>query len=246
MRWQLLPHPDEVPSELHDLLVRERVSFARALDSTRGGWISDDLLAQAEAQRREDLLVHQALNILNRSRSAARFGPSMVRDIRHHFGSQQQFAELALEYLHGLADQGRTANAALQAGESGLGAIDEDSRLVIDNGRVLELDGILRCYIGCATYLSGEIDQEHVVRLDPLRRMVTLFTLSGKRTPFPETNTSITIDLKRQDVSVRNDHRVLVRKADVFGMAARSRQRSREVERRVREGIDEAKVLVRL
>jgi DNA phosphorothioation-associated putative methyltransferase len=241
-----MPHPDEVPSELHDLLVRERVSFARALDSTRGGWISDDLLAQAEAQRREDLLVHQALNILNRSRSAARFGPSMVRDIRHHFGSQQQFAELALEYLHGLADQGRTANAALQAGESGLGAIDEDSRLVIDNGRVLELDGILRCYIGCATYLSGEIDQEHVVRLDPLRRMVTLFTLSGKRTPFPETNTSITIDLKRQDVSVRNDHRVLVRKADVFGMAARSRQRSREVERRVREGIDEAKVLVRL
>lgn len=241
-----MPHPDEMPSDVHELLVRERVSFARALDASRGGKISDGLLVQVEAERREDLLVHQALNILNRSRSAGRPGPSMVRDIRHHFGSQQQFAEQALEYLHGLADQDRTAHAALQAAENGLGAIDEDGRLVIDSGRVPELDGILRCYIGCAVYLSGEIDQEHIVRLDPLRRRVTLFAISGKRTPFPETNTSVAIDLKRQDVGMRSDRRVLVRKADVFGMAARSRQRSLEAERRIRNGIDEARVLAKL
>jgi DNA phosphorothioation-associated putative methyltransferase len=241
-----MPHPDEMASDVHDLLVRERVSFARALDATRGGGISENLLAEAEAQRREDLLVHQALNILNRSRTATRPGPSMVRDIRHHFGSQQNFAEQALEYLHGLADQNRTADAALQAAATGLGAIDEDGRLVIDSGRVPELEGILRCYIGCAAYLSGEIDQEHIVRLDPLRRRVTLFAVSGKRTPFPETNASVTIDLKRQDVRVRDDRRVLVRKADVFGMAPRSRQRLLEVERRMRDGVDEAKVLAKL
>lgn len=95
-----------------------------------------------------------------------------------------------------------------------------------------------------AGYLSGEVEGEHVVRLDPLRRRTTLFPLLSS--PFPRTETSITIDLKRQDVTVRPDPRVLVRKADVFGMPPRSRQRSREAERRTTSGDVEAKVLVRL
>lgn len=241
-----MPHPDEMPSDVHDLLVSERISFARALDATRGRGISEVLLAQAEAQRREDLLVHQALNILNRSRSATRPGPSMVRDIRHHFGSQQHFAEQAMEYLHGLADPHHTADAILRASECGLGAIDEDGRLVIDGRRVGELEGILRCYIGCALYLSGEMEEEHIVRIDPLHRRATIFRITGKRSSFPETNSSVTIDLKRQDVIVRSDRRVLLRKADVFGMSARSRQRSLEVARQIQDGIHEAKVLVRV
>lgn len=241
-----MPHPDEISSDVHDILVRERVSFARALDATRGGGISDELLAQAEAQRREDLLVHQALNILNRSRSAARPGPSIVRDIRHLFGSQQQFIEQAMEYLHGLSDPHRTVDAILRASKSGLGAIDEDGRLVIDNRRVAELEGIIRCFIGCALYLSGEMNDEHIIRVHPMRRRATLFRISGRRNSFPETDTSVTIDLKRQNVIVQSDRRILLRKADVFGMPARSHQRSIELERKIQECINEDKVFVRI
>jgi hypothetical protein len=132
-----------------------------------------------------------------------------------------------------------------RAANAGLGAIDEDGRLVIDSERVAELEGVLRCYVGCALYLSGDIDQAHIVRLDPLRRRTTLFPLTGRHQPFPETSTSITADLKRQNVTIRTDHRVLVRKADVFGMAPRSRQRSIEAQRRSVMGIDAARVLVR-
>lgn len=240
-----LPHSDEMPPGIHDLLAVERVSFARALEASQDASINEELFARAAAERHEDLLVHQALNILNRSRTAARPSPAMVRDIRHHFGSQQQFAEQALEYLHALADPQRTAAAMHRAADGGLGAIDEDGRLVIDSRRVVNLEGLLRCYVGCALYLSGDIEQEHIVRLDPLRRRTTLFPLSGKSLPFPETGTSITIDLKRQDVIIRDDPRVLVRKADVFGMAPRSRQRSIEAERRTASGEDEARVLIR-
>ncbi|MET3761880.1 DNA phosphorothioation-associated putative methyltransferase [Sphingomonas sp. UYEF23] len=240
-----LPHPDEMEPGLHDLLAAERVSFARAIEASRDDGIDAGLFAQAATERREDLLVHQALNILNRSRTAARPSPAIVRDIRHHFGSQQQFGEQALEYLHALADPQRTVIAMRRAAASGLGALDEDERLVIDSKRVSELEGVLRCYVGCALYLSGDIEQEHLVRLDPLRRRTTLFPLAGRRQPFPETNISITIDLKRQDFVVRTDSRVLVRKADVFGMARRSRQRSLEEQHRITNGNGEVKVLVR-
>jgi DNA phosphorothioation-associated putative methyltransferase len=241
-----LPHPDELPSDVHDLLAAERISFARAIEASHDACIGTELFARAAAERREDLLVHQALNILNRSRTAARLSPTMVRDIRQHFGSQQQFGEQALEYLHALADPQRTVTAMQRAAEAGLGAIDEDGRLVINSERVAELEGVLRCYVGCALFLSGDIEQEHIVRLDPLRRRTTLFSLTGRRQPFPVTGTSITIDLKLQDVIIRTDARVLIRKADVFGMALRSRQRSIEAERRSGSSEKAAKVFVKM
>jgi len=240
-----LPHADEMPSDVHDLLATERVSFARALETSLDIGIDPDLFARTASERREDLLVHQALNILNRSGTAARPSPAMVRDIRQHFGSQQQFAEQALEYLHALAEPQRTVAAMHRAADANLGAIDEDGRLVIDSDRVVNLEGVLRCYVGCALYLSGDIDQEHIVRLDPVRRRTTLFPIERRRQPFPEISTSITIDLKRQDVTIRSDPRVLIRRADVFGMAPRSRQRELEAIRRAAKGDDMAKVLVR-
>lgn len=240
-----LPHSDEVSSDVHDLLAAQRVSFARAIEASHDAGIDAQLFARAASERHEDLLVHQALNILNRSRTAARPSPAMVRDIRQHFGSLHQFGEQALEYLHALADPQRTVAALQRASYAGLGAIDEDGRLVIDSERVAELEGVLRCYVGCALYLSGDIEQEHIVRLDPLRRRTTIFPLRGRHKPFPETETSITIDLKRQDVIIRDDPRILVRKADVFGMTRRSRQRTIEAERRATSGEALARVLVR-
>jgi DNA phosphorothioation-associated putative methyltransferase len=86
-----LPHPDEMPSNVHAFLAAERVSFAQALEASLDAGIDAELFVRAAAERREDLLVHQALNILNRSRTATRPSPAMVRDIRQQFGSQQQF-----------------------------------------------------------------------------------------------------------------------------------------------------------
>lgn len=229
------PHPDEVPAAIHEELVTERVSFARALELSLDDHSDIDAIRAVGEQRREDLLVHQALNILNRTRSAARFSPAMMRDIRHHFGSQQQLAEQALEYLHALADAGRSVAAMKRAADAGIGTLDEDGRLVVPSSRMDELEGTLRCYHGCAVHLSGDLTNEHLVRLDPLRRRTTLFPLLDRRVPFPMTSGSVTIDLKRQDVVVRDDPRVLVRKADVFGLPAKSRQRHHEAVRRADE-----------
>jgi DNA phosphorothioation-associated putative methyltransferase len=240
-----MPQADELPSGVHDRLAQERVSLSRAIDAAKDV-IDEEAFRSAAVGRREDLLVHQALNVLNRTRSASRPGASIVRDIRHHFGSQQQFAEQALEYLRALADPSRTAEAMVRSAEKGLGALDEDGRLVIDGDRVEQLEGVLRCYHGCAAFFVGELGQDHVARLDPVRRQVSLFRLEDRRSPFPVITATVMVDLKRQNVIMRDERRMLVRKADVFGVSVRSRQRGAERDRRAAEGWSEEKVLIRL
>lgn len=117
---------------------------------------------------------------------------------------------------------------------------------MIDGDRVEQLEGVLRCYHGCAAFFVGELGQEYIARLDPVRRQVSLFRVEDRRSPFPIMTGSVTVDLKRQNVIMRDERRMLVRKADVYGLPARSRQRGAERDRRAAERWAEAKALVRL
>lgn len=240
-----LPHPDEMPSAVHDLLTRERVSFARALDTCLASNIDRQAFDLAVRDAREDLLVHQALGALNRTKSAARPGTSMVRDIRSHFGSQQNLSEQAMEYLRALADPQRTVAAMRECADRGLGSLDEDERLVVDGSRIERLSGSLRCYAGCAAHLAGEVDENDVVRLDPARKKLTIFKTESRKDTFPAITSSITVDLRRQDVSLRVENRVLVRKSAVFGASTRSKQLKLEAEFAQAQGLAPQKIIMR-
>lgn len=240
-----LPHAEEMPSSVHDLLASERVSFARAVDTCVASILDRDAFKLAERDSREDLLVHHALGALNRTKSAARPSPPMVRDVRTHFGSQQQLAEQALEYLHALADTRRTLDAMRDCAERGLGTLDEDQRLVIDGSRIEGLSGPLRCYTGCASYLAGEVDDGDLVRLDPLRKRLTIFRLADRKIPFPAITSSVSVDLRRQDVILLAEDRILIRKSQVFRCSTRSKQRQLEVEMAERLGLAPDKIIAR-
>lgn len=240
-----MPHPDELAADVHHELASERVSFARALEACRATALDEAELATAAERRREDLLVHHALGILNRTRSSSRPSSAMVRDMRALFGSQREMAEQALEYLHALADPQRTIAAMERSAAEGLGILDEDGRLVVSGDGVEALSGTLRCYIGCGVHFVGELDDVHLVRLDPIRKRLALFPLSKPRSTFPVVERSFTVDLKRQDVALRDERRLLVRKADVFAMSARSKQRQAEKALRDELGLEPKKVLAR-
>lgn len=239
------PQSDELPERARDLLSGQRISFVRALHAATENLVDATIFEKSAAQRREDLILHQALNLLNRSQSSARYSVSTVRDIRHHFGGARNLEEQAVVYLKALADPKVTASAMRDAANGGVGAMDEYGRLVVDSGRLLELNGLLRCYLGCAGYLFGEFGDNRIIRLDPFRRRVTLFHTKSRRTPFPEIDGSVEIDLRRQEVVLRDDVRVLVRKADVLGFSPRSKQRRIEAERRNHEGYSLEQVLIR-
>lgn len=139
----------------------------------------------------------------------------------------------------------RTVAAMRDCAGRGLGALDEDQRLVVDAERLEKLSGPLRCYAGCAMHLAGEVDDGHIVRLDPMRKRLTIFRLADGKDAFPAITSSIAVDLRRQDVSLRNEDRVLVRKSVVFGMSARSKQRKLEWEKAEEVGIPSERVMIR-
>lgn len=240
------PQADELTSAANDELSAQKVSLARAIETALETALSADELAAAAAGRREDLLVHHALDRLNRSASAARPSAAMVRDIRTHFGSQKELSLQALEYLHGLADEARVRAAMDQAVAEGLGLLDHRQRLIVDGERAETLPGLLRCYFGCATFLAGEPEGPFVLRVDPSRKRLTMWPLVNPQEVLPQTELSIRIDLRRQDVSVRPDARRLLRKGELQGLRPRSKQRQAEAEYRLAKRMPDDAVFERL
>lgn len=241
-----IPQPDELSVDVLAELSNQKVSLARAVDACLQTALSDGELEASAAARREDLLVHHALGILNRSASIARPSAAMVRDIRTHFGSQKELAVQAMDYLYGLADQTRVLESLRAAAERGIGVIDHRGRLVVDGDRADQLPGLLRCYFGCATFLSGEPGDRFMLRIDPQRRQVVMWPLVNPAAAFPRTEVSIRIDLKRQDVRLRPDLRKLVRKGELQGASPRSKQRRVEADYRVAACLAEDAIFERL
>ncbi|RWI63458.1 DNA phosphorothioation-associated putative methyltransferase [Mesorhizobium sp.] len=228
-----LPQADELhPHVLHELGTQS-VSLARAVQVCLDRTISPKEVEAAAVFRQEDLLVHHALGLLNRSPSANRPSPAMMRDIRTHFGNQKELTVQATQYLHELADEDRVRAAMHKAAEVGLGVLDHRDRLIVDGERAEDLPGVLRCYFGCATFLSGDPDGPFLLRIDPGRRRVTMWPMPDLKAAFPVTEHSVRVDLRRQEVSVREDVRRLLRKSEVLGLSTRSRQRRVEVAYRV-------------
>lgn len=234
-----VPQLDELGAAVHAELTDQKVSLARAVDACLGTLLPHEEFEAAATARREDLLVHQALGLLNRSTSASRPSPGMVRDIRTHFGNQKELALQAVQYLHGLADESRVQGAIAEAASQGLGLLDHRQRLVVDCARAEDLPALLRCYLGCATFLSGEPDEAFVLRIDALRKRVAMWPLVNPKEALPRAEISIRIDLRRQDVNIRPDPRRLLRKSQLLGLTARSKQRRAEDAYRVEQGLRE-------
>lgn len=223
-----IPQDDELGTDVLTELSDQKVSFARAIDACLETVLEPGELEAAAAARREDLLVHYALSLINRSASIDRPSLGMVRDIRVHVGSQKELAVQAMDYLRGLANEARLGAALQSAVGQGVGILDHQGRLVVDGGRAGEMPGLLRCYFGCATFLAGEPEGRFLLRIDAQRRRVAMWPLVDADTLFPRTEMSIRVDLRRQDVHIQSDLRKLLRKGELLGLSARTKQRKAE------------------
>lgn len=94
--------------------------------------------------------------------------------------------------------------------------------------RLTELPGPLRCYVGCAVHLSGEPEDPFLIRLDPCRRGIKFFLMDGAQASFPTIQSSILVDLKRQDVFVKTENKRLIGKSRLCDSPSRA-QVSREL-----------------
>lgn len=224
------PQIGELPAILLNRLAEQRVSLGRAVDIARSVILDEDF-ADARNRRREDLIVHRAMSMLN---SGHGFNSQAInRDIRALFGSQNELTTQAKDYLFGLADAERMRSAVDKAAGAKMGVRDDRGRFVFAADTLNNLPGALRCYAGCVTHLAGEPAADFIYRLDPMRKRATLIVLDDSNTYFPTSTHDVRIDLRRQDVSIVAKRRRLLRRADLEGLGPRAKQRS--AERRYRE-----------
>lgn len=223
-----LPAQEELSQAARDELATVHVSLARAVECCRRRVLDDETFDGAVAQRKEDLLVHNALCILNRSKSLQNPGAAIVKDVRALFGSQRALAEQATRYLFALSDVEALHKLCIESASKGLGVLDDKERLVVAGARVSDLPGPLRCYFGCATYLSGEPDGAFVSRFDPRKRLMKIFLVEDERAAAPTIRSTSVIDLRRQKVFTNLESLRLIRKIDVFGGPDSPSRRKRE------------------
>lgn len=240
-----MPHAEELPQEVSQALAHERVSPQRAFSLCMESALDPADLETAAAAMRDDLLVHYALGRLNRSRTADRPSPPMVRDIRAHFGSQKELAVSSTDYLMSLSDQDRVEGAIRAAADVGIGAMDHRDRLILDAQLREELPGMLRVYLGCAAYLAGEPEDDWLVRIDPGARRVAYFALDKRSVHFPQVTSSLFIDLRRQNVVASPVRRILIGKSAILGVGG-APQRAREASYRLQHGLEPLRFLQRI
>lgn len=241
-----VPQADEVGVAALEELAEQKVSLARAIQACLDTALSEAELEASAAAMREDLLVHHALGLLNRSISASRPSAAMIRDIRTHFGNQKELSLQSMQYLHALADEARVREAMQVAADQRLGLLDHRDRLVVAGDRAEDLPGLLRCYFGCATFLSGEPEGSFILRIDSARKRVSMWPLVDPKSAFPRAEVSVRVDLRRQDVSVRPDPRRLLRKSELLGRSQRSKQRRAEADYREQAALPADAVFERL
>lgn len=230
------PQIDELPDTLLEALSEQRVSLGRAIDIARGS-ITDEEFADAQDRRREDLIVHRALAMLDPGQASG--SQRIGRDTRALFGSQVELAAQAKDYLFGLADADRMRVAMEKALTAKMGVLDSRGRFVFAAETLNDLPGTLRCFAGCVIQLSGEPTADFIYRLDPVRKRATLIVLDGYDADLPTSSHDVRVDLKRQDVSVVAKRRRLLRKADLHNLGQRTKQRRAEQDHRVASGIGE-------
>ncbi|MBI2570619.1 MAG: DNA phosphorothioation-associated putative methyltransferase [Candidatus Schekmanbacteria bacterium] len=158
-------------------------------------------LAASSRQRRDDLLVYFALNLFARRTRYAELPPELRRDVKALFGSHARAQEAARELLFSVG-QGPVIDAACRAAhEHGVGWLAEGEYLQLPTELLTRLPAALRCYVGCAAKLYGDVETAHLLKIHIRSGKVSLMTYDQfDSSPLPRLRERIKIDLRAQDI----------------------------------------------
>src|SRR4029077_12690491 len=118
-----LPEPEEAPSEVRTNLAELRVGWPSVLALLRKDVTSNEAFAEAGRGRREDLLVHMALQQFPGSPKYRSLPRSIQADIKAFFGSQAVASAEAQRLLFSAGDRigiRADADTAIKAGLGGM------------------------------------------------------------------------------------------------------------------------------
>jgi hypothetical protein len=160
-------------------------------------------LAEAEQQRRADILVMLALRMFERRRPLKTLDNAFARDVRVFFRSMRAAEAAARELLFSIKDQEAILEACRAATVAGLGYFEEGQALHIHTSLVRRLPAVLRVYVGCASAMAGDLSTYDVAKIHISSGKVTLFQyddFEGK--PLPSLLRRVKVRFRDQETDV--------------------------------------------
>jgi DNA phosphorothioation-associated putative methyltransferase len=157
--------------------------------------------ATAFRSRKADLTVYFALQQFEQRKTYTAFSEELRRDIRTFFGSYQNAQAEARQLLFSAGNRELVRQLCREAARNGLGWLEKDRALYLHTSLVERLPAALRVYVGCASYLYGDVTSADVIKIHIDSAKLTLMSyddFEGK--PLPRLLERIKIRFRDQDV----------------------------------------------
>jgi len=195
-----LPEADEVPSQYLTNLAELRVGWPRVLDLLREDVCSDETFGEAERGRRDDLLVHMALQQFPGSPKYRSLPRSIQADIKAFFGSQATALLEARRLLFAAGDRAGIRADAEIAVAAGLGGLRGGDKFRFLSSVLPRLPARLRVFVGCGEVLQGGVAGCDLVDIDLEAPRISMITCNDIASFIPFVTERVKVDLGRLKV----------------------------------------------
>ena len=192
----------ELPDELVDAFRAERVSLKRAEQYCRDELVDTDLLDKSAQDRREDLLLYFALEMFSDRQPYRQLPKSLQLDVREFFGSHGNAQIEARILLFSTGKSTAIREACEEIADQDLGYLLNNDQMMFHVSVLDMLPPILRCYIGCAGVLYGDISVADLVKIHIATGKLTLQFYDDFSKALPEIKQRVKIDMRAQRVRI--------------------------------------------
>ena len=160
-----------------------------------------EAVAAAFRSRKEDLLVFFALQQFEQRQRYTALSEELRRDIKTFFGTYQNAQEEARQLLFSAGNRELIRQLCREAAGNGLGWLEKDHALYLHTNLVERLPAVLRVYVGCASYVFGDVTSADLIKVHIDSAKITLLSCDDfAGTLLPRLLESITIRFRDRDV----------------------------------------------
>ncbi|WML87888.1 DNA phosphorothioation-associated putative methyltransferase [Thiothrix subterranea] len=199
LRWLELGRPPQ-DDEFPDLAASKELfgTTQRALKFLQR-FHGDELLKLAFDSRRDDLTVYFAMRRFDQQRIYRHLPESLKRDVKAFFQNYPHAQTDGERLLFSAGNPALLRQMCQQAAAQGYGYLDEEGAFTFHTAQVVALPPILRVYIGCATFVFGDVTSADLLKIHAESGKLSLMKYDDfEESPLPRLLERIKISLVNQ------------------------------------------------